>query len=119
MGRLFRAACLVVGTGLTSGLSSGCAYTVRLLSEPDGARVHLPDGVVVTTPGQVQLRTTPFRAYPVLVELPGYRALEVDLQRTHGRALVFVEAAVTQGGDREVTFLLEPVHPPPGGTEPR
>ncbi len=95
---------------------AGCSYKVRLLSEPNGAEVRLPTGETVRTPITAQFRNTPFKPQTIFVEAPGYRTLIVSMQRTEGRLLRYVGAGMFQKGGREITFLLEPLHAPSGGS---
>lgn len=96
----------------------GCTYTVRLLSQPAGASVLLPDGSGTVTPGQARFRYRAGGHQIVRVEAVGYRPLVVDMQRTEGPILRYIGGAVFQKGGREVTFLLEPDRPPVGTAEP-
>lgn len=73
-----RVLCLVL-------LLSGCAYKVRLVSEPDGALFTLPDGSLVSSPAEVTVRWVPFGSQPLVCEAPGYRTLELDLRRDEVR----------------------------------
>jgi hypothetical protein len=100
---------------LLAGLG-GCTYTVHLLSDPDGATVHLPDGSTVVTPADATFRT--MRHQTVRVEAEGYRTLEVDFLRTEGSISRSFEAAFAQRGGREVTFLLVEEHGPIGSGPP-
>lgn len=102
---------------LSALLSSGCAYTVRLLADPETARVRLPDGSTVLTPTEVTFPWAPGKRQTIFVEADGYRTLIVDMQRAMGPATVFVGNALFQRGGRELLFLLEPLHPPAGGTD--
>lgn len=97
-------------------LGSGCTYTVRLLSKPEGAVVLLPDGSEVLTPAQATFRHG--QRQLVRVEAPGYRPLVVDIQRTEGPLLRYIGGAVFQKGGREITFLLVDEHPLTGGDLP-
>jgi hypothetical protein len=51
--------------------STGCAYTVRLLANPEGARVRLPDGTSVVTPTEVRFRWTARERQVLFVEADG------------------------------------------------
>ena len=104
--------------GLVAVGGEGCTYTVRLLSEPAGASVLLPDGSGTVTPGQARFRYRPGGHQIVRVEAEGYRPLVVDMQRTEGPVLRYVGAALFQKGGREVTFVLEPDRAPVGTAEP-
>ena len=96
---------LVLGVG-------GCAYTVRLLSDPVGATVLLPDGREVVTPAEATFRSGTRQL--VRVEAVGHRALVVDMQKTEGNVLRQIGGALFTRGGREVTFVLVPEHPPVG-----
>lgn len=96
----------------------GCTYTVRLLSQPEGASVLLPDGSGTVTPGQAKFRYVAGGHQIVRVEAEGYRPLVVDMQRTEGPILRYIGGAIFQKGGREVTFVLEPERPPVGTAEP-
>lgn len=104
------------GGGLLLALTlAGCTYTVRLVSDPVGATLTLPDGGVAATPHTATFRWRPHQ--PLHIEAPGYRPLDVDLKRTEGRLLRYWGGALFQRGGREVTFLLVPLHGPIGSAE--
>ncbi len=104
--------------GLIAFGGEGCAYSVRLLSQPEGASVLLPDGSGTVTPGQARFRYRAGGHQIVRVEAEGYRPLVVDMQRTEGPILRYIGGAIFQKGGREVTFVLEPDRPPVGTAEP-
>jgi hypothetical protein len=96
---------------------AGCTYTVRLLSDPPGATVTLPDGVQLATPTEHTFRWTP-RGQRLVVEAPGHVPLHVDMQRTEGTLGRYIGGATMQRGGREVTFLLQPISAPIGSGAP-
>ena len=85
---------------------------MRLLSVPSGATVTwYDDGVPraeLLTPAEITVPRKLRGAVTLDVAAPGHRPLQVDLQRTEGRLLRYVGAALFQRGGREVTFVLEP-----------
>ena len=104
---------LLVLTGVLA--LCACTYKVRLLSDPPGASILLPDGSEAVTPHVASFRHG--KRQLVRVELPGYRPLVVDMQRTEGPVLRYTGAAMFQKGGREVTFMLTEDRPPVGGRE--
>jgi hypothetical protein len=98
-------------------LAMGCAYTVQLTSVPSGAQITLPDGTRVTTPFEVVVPWGPRRPYPLRVEALGYEPLAVDLQRTEGQLLRYIEGSFATEGTREVCFVLVPPVAPLGSDQ--
>ncbi len=98
--------------------ASGCTYTVRLLSDPSGASVTWwEDGVIreqLVTPAELTVPRKASGHVWLAFEAPGYRPLQIDLQRTEGPLLRYIGAATLQRGGREVKVLLEPDRPPVG-----
>ena len=107
------AAGLVACVGL-----SGCAATVRLLSEPAGATFEALDpetGDVLSrcvAPCEVRMVRAPGRPVPYRVSVPGRRTLDIDLMRTEGVALRWIGGALFQRGGREITVVLLDEHGP-------
>lgn len=100
------------------GMAPGCTYTVRMLSDPSGATITLPDGEQVATPAEYTFRWKA-GGQPLLIEAPGYLPLQVDMQRTEGTPARLIGGAFSPRGGREVTFLLQPVSAPIGsGPQP-
>ena len=101
-------------------LTSGCAYHLKLETEPAGAQVLLPDGSVVTTPTETTLKWGPFSRQEVVASAPGYRTLTVDLRRTEVRFGKYIRDAIfrpstLQGAPRgQVELVLIPEHDPAG-----
>ncbi|MCB9665760.1 MAG: hypothetical protein H6732_16750 [Alphaproteobacteria bacterium] len=95
-----------------AALAGGCTYAVRLVSDPPGATLTLPDGTTAVTPHLARFRRGPSQL--VHVQAPGYRPVDIDLQRTEGRLLRYIGGAVFQRGGREVTILMVREHGPIG-----
>ena len=108
--------CLVCG--------SGCAYKMKLASNPAGAEVTLPSGETVVTPTVVKLRWAPFGKQVVIARAAGFRPLEIDLRQEEIRASHYVRDGVFRpktwlGAPRgEVSLILVPEHGPVGTWSP-
>ncbi len=100
---------------------AGCASTIRLSSDPLGARITAPrevfsdvpgvgDTVSLIAPYTGTIKLRPFQRVPVVVEAEGYRVLEVNLGRTETRHLRLAAGTLQRGG-REVVFHLVPLAP--------
>jgi len=107
-----------IAAALLAVAASGCTYTVRLLSDPSGASVTWwEDGVIreqLVTPAELTVPRKVSGHVWLAFEAPGYRPLQIDLQRTEGPVLRYIGAATLQRGGREVKVLLEPDRPPVG-----
>jgi len=66
-------------------LLSSCAYKVRLVSEPAGAQLTLPNGEQVMAPAEVTLKWVPFGHQPLTCQASGYRTLTLDLRKDEVR----------------------------------
>ena len=109
---------------LTALLLQGCAYKVRLSSQPTPAEVRLPDGTIVLTPVDVKLRWAPFNTQRVVVRAPGYRTLRLDLRTDEIRFGRYISQTAfrsgTLSGDSRghVRFVLVPQHGVVGTWDP-
>ena len=59
----------------------GCARQLTVSSLPEGAVLALPSGEQVTTPAEVTLQWRPLSKDRVVVTAPGYRPLELPVNR--------------------------------------
>lgn len=105
-------------------LLAGCAYKVALSSVPTPVEVVLPDGRVVVTPVEVDLRWAPFGHQPIVARAVGYRPLELDLRRDEIRLGRLVGTTLGHpstlwGRPRgEIRLLLVREHGPAGTWDP-
>ncbi len=113
--RAARGPLALFGLGAALALSA-CVAPIRLQSEPAGAHLSWTDpgtGVLRRAVTPLDLVVDLRRPFPVAVTLDGYTPLTIDLRRTEGRPLRFVEGAVWTPARREVTVLLRPALPEP------
>lgn len=99
---------------------TGCAYRVALTSLPMPAQVTLPDGRVVVTPTEADLRWAPFAHQVVIANAPGHRTLAVDLREHEIKfwrlvgTTVFHPATIVGRPRGEIRLVLVPEHGPAG-----
>lgn len=104
--------------------SQGCAYKLKLASNPAGAEITLPNGQTVVTPSVVKLRWVPFGKQMVIANAAGFRPMEVDLRSQEIRASHYLRDAVFRpktwlGAPRgAVSLVLVPEHGPVGTWSP-
>lgn len=69
---------------LLAVLAAGCAHRVRVESDPQGASVKAGKRMRGPTPQELTFLWLPFRALPVRVSAPGYRAVELHAHEYAG-----------------------------------
>ena len=96
---------------------SGCAYKVHVIAIPEGASIRLPNGRNVLLPSDVKLKWAPFMAQRVVISAPGFRPLEINMQRRviRGTDLLFdpvfrPRVVFGKAARREVQYILVPEH---------
>jgi len=109
---------------LVALLTSGCAYKVKLNTNPLAANVTLPNGTTVVTPAEVTLRYAPFSRQRIVVSAPGYRVVEIDLRKTEIKFGRYITDALFRprtwiGEHRgQINVVLVPNHGPVGTWDP-
>ncbi len=103
---------------------SGCAYKIRLYSNPLAANVQLPNGTTVVTPADIKLRYAPFGHQRIVVTAPGYRVVEMDVRKSeiklgHYITDAFFKPKTWLGEPRgTLSVVLVPNHGPVGTWDP-
>ena len=109
---------------LGAALFGGCAYKVKLSSNPLAADVRLPDDTIVATPADVTLRYVPFGHQRIVITAPGYRVVEMDLRKTEIKLGRYITDAIFRPGTwlgnsrGQVHVVLVPNHGPVGTWDP-
>ena len=105
-------------------MTSGCAYKVKLNSNPLAASVTLPDGTTVVTPADVTLRYVPFGHQRIVVSAPGYRVVEMDLRKSEIKLGRYITDALFRprtwfdAHRVQISVVLVPNHGPVGTWDP-
>lgn len=105
-------------------MTGGCAYKIKLNTNPLAANVALPDGTSVVTPAEVTFRYAPFGRQRIVISAPGYRVVEMDLRKTEIKLVRYISDALFRprtwlGEARgQLNIVLVPNHGPVGTWDP-